>query len=360
MQPTGCAKKPRSKAEIEASEKRPRALKVKPQNIPRELRKLDQWVSWKWERRGGKWTKRPFDPKTGHAASSTDPTTWGKFERALDRYGRNEADGIGFVLMPENGLVMVDIDDYIDTNTGDIKPMALAVIAQLDSYTEKSVTGTGVHIILHGYKPDNERSKRGNIEIYDGLTKDGKPGGRFLTFTGHHLERTPERIQLRQDALAHVYYEHVNVKDEPVKNLPALTDTVASDEPVKTLPARTDALANVDDAEIIRMANAAANGNKFARLWSGSTDGYDSPSEAVLALLSILAFWTGPDALRIDRLFRQSGLYRDHWVGKWERLGKAEIEKALAGRTTFYSPRRRHRVRSMPSHFSLARRIRIG
>ncbi len=37
---------------------------------------------------------------------------------------------------------------------------------------------------------------------------------------------------------------------------------------------------------------------------------YTSQSEADLALCNFLAFWTGGDAARIDRLFRRSGLYR--------------------------------------------------
>jgi primase-polymerase (primpol)-like protein len=49
----------------------------------------------------------------------------------------------------------------------------------------------------------------------------------------------------------------------------------------------------------------AANGEKFAKLWSGDVSGYPSQSEADLALCGILAFWTR-DRAQIDRLFRQS------------------------------------------------------
>jgi len=43
---------------------------------------------------------------------------------------------------------------------------------------------------------------------------------------------------------------------------------------------------------------------------AGDVLGYPSPSEADLALVSLLAFWTGGDAVRIDALFRSSGLMR--------------------------------------------------
>jgi putative DNA primase/helicase len=50
----------------------------------------------------------------------------------------------------------------------------------------------------------------------------------------------------------------------------------------------------------------------------------------------MLAFWTGPDPERIDKLFRHSGLYRR----KWERKDYRErtIARALEGRTEFYEP----------------------
>jgi hypothetical protein len=49
------------------------------------------------------------------------------------------------------------------------------------------------------------RSRRRNVEIYDGLTGDGRPGGRFLTVTGHILDDVPADICKRQEALERVY-----------------------------------------------------------------------------------------------------------------------------------------------------------
>ena len=68
-----------------------------------------------------------------------------------------------------------------------------------------------------------------------------------------------------------------------------------------------------DDATLIARAQAARNGQKFASLWRGDAGGYASRSEADLALCGILAFWTGGETSRIDRLFRASGLMREKW-----------------------------------------------
>jgi hypothetical protein len=64
-----------------------------------------------------------------------------------------------------------------------------------------------------------------------------------------------------------------------------------------------------------------------------------------------LAFWTGPDPRRIDRLFRQSGLYRD----KWERADYREttIGLALSG-LAFWEP-----GMLSPTNWRIARALRL-
>jgi hypothetical protein len=78
----------------------------------------------------------------------------------------------------------------------------------------------------------------------------------------------------------------------------------------------------------------ARGGERFARLWSGDRSGYESASEADLALCSMLAFWTGPDEGRIASLFARSGLARE----KWNRADYRHrtISRALDG-AEFYS-----------------------
>lgn len=70
---------------------------------------------------------------------------------------------------------------------------------------------------------------------------------------------------------------------------------------------------DLSDEELIDKATHARDGAKFSRLWAGDTTGYPSQSEAEMALVSLLAFWTGRDRDRIDHMFRASGLYRDKW-----------------------------------------------
>jgi len=61
-------------------------------------------------------------------------------------------------------------------------------------------------------------------------------------------------------------------------------------------------------------ARRARNGGTFSRLWAGDTSAHGGDDSAAdLALCNLLAFWTGRDAERMDRLFRQSGLMREKW-----------------------------------------------
>ena len=94
---------------------------------------------------------------------------------------------------------------------------------------------------------------------------------------------------------------------------------------------------SLDDQDIIRRAMEAWNGAKFRQLWEGDTSAHPSPSEADLALCSHLGFWTRGDPVAVDRLFRQSGLFRAKWDEKHgsETYGAMTIARALEGTRSY-------------------------
>ena len=275
------------------------------------IRDLKQWVCWYLEERDGKLTKIPYSPLTGGKASSTNPDTWGGYSEAVISYKERGYAGIGFVFTKEDDFVGVDLDHCLDSETGEIETWAQAIIDELDSYTEVSPSGTGVHILAKATLPDG-RNRKGPVEIYS--------HSRYFTVSGRHLEGTPHTIENRQEQILAL---RRRVLGEPVSaNGHETTSSVAS--------------SGLSDQEITMKAAAAENGKKFRRLWAGDTSDYTSESEADQALCSLLAFWTGPDPARIDELFRESGLYRE----KWKRADYRErtVSKALEGRTEFYQP----------------------
>lgn len=164
--------------QISIQDSPPEALSVEPGGIPSELKKRRQWVNWKYAKdEKGKWTKHPYNPRTGRKAKSTDLMTWSAFEDALEAYEFGKYDGIGFVFCSGDPYVGVDLDGCVDPETGEIALWASQIIEGLDSYTELSPSGTGVHIVSRGKIPGSGR--RGSVEIYD--------QERFFTMTGHLL-----------------------------------------------------------------------------------------------------------------------------------------------------------------------------
>ena len=76
--------------------------------------------------------------------------------------------------------------------------------------------------------------------------------------------------------------------------------------------------------------------HKFNALWRGDLTGYDSPSEADMALISILKFWC--DDEQLERLFSQSELAnRDKWEDRPD-YRERTIQNAITTET--YQPRR--------------------
>ncbi len=269
----------------------PLALPVEEGAIPDELRGRPQWVAWRWELRQDRWTKPPIDPHTGEYAAVDRPDTWASFGEARAAQSVHKLPGVGFVLTPGDPYAVLDYDHCRDAETGAIHLEAQHAIAQLDSYAEVTPSGAGVRVIVRGTLPPGRR-RRGDVELYD--------QARYITVTGNHLDGTPAAIAERTDALARL---HARVF--------ALPATSASNG--HAAPAATAGLLD-DDAALLERARRAANGWKLDRLLRGDWQGsYPSQSEADAALCQMLAFWTGKDVARIDRLFRQSGLMRDKW-----------------------------------------------
>jgi len=169
-------------------------------DVPDRLAECDQWVCWREEERDGKQTKVPIRPGDGTFASTTDPDTWAGFEGAVEFAQEDDVSGIGFVFSDDDPIVGVDLDDCRDPETGDLGGTTRDIVERLDSYTEVSPSGTGLHVIVEGDLP-NGRNRRGSIELYD--------SARFFTVSGDHVEGTPIRIASRKDAIEGVQRDYV-------------------------------------------------------------------------------------------------------------------------------------------------------
>jgi putative DNA primase/helicase len=151
-------------------DRKPVVLAVEPDGIPGDLKRYAQFVGWRLEWRDKTWTKRPVNPRDGSPASSTDSLTWGSFAEALALCRAGRADGLGFAFSSGDPFAGVDLDDCRDAATGEVAGWAVAVVKELDSYTEVSPSGTGLKIIARGKLPGRGRRAPfggGEIEMYD-------------------------------------------------------------------------------------------------------------------------------------------------------------------------------------------------
>ncbi len=127
-------------------------------NIPENLRQLNQWVCTRGDR------KIPMRADVNDVASSTDVSTWSSFQMANASVENGYNDYVGFVFN-DNGIVGIDIDDGFDED-GFLSPLAADIIGKCGSYTEKSKSGTGFHILLYGDLPFKGKNNLKGVEIY--------------------------------------------------------------------------------------------------------------------------------------------------------------------------------------------------
>lgn len=279
--------------------------------IPDEMRRLAHWVLW---------GVSPEDPKAPYTtsvltskrkAAANNPATWGSFADAVAAAARLGRGGIGFEFGVEPcGIVGLDLDHVIN-DAGELANWAAEVVSLMDSYTEYSPSGRGLHILCSSNEPLSAIGKRNKndsigLEIYDHVryfTVTGKPYGDVKPLA----ERT---TQLRE-----VYRRYMPKESEKPKANPA------------TGEASSYATGNLSDAELWERMFDSEQGEKIRALYDGEISGYGSPSQADSALCCYLAFWTQGDGGRMDRMFRQSGLMRE----KWERKDYRErtIEHAI-------------------------------
>jgi putative DNA primase/helicase len=154
---------------------RPPRTEVIAQNIPNAFTQRPQWVNWKHAWDGTKWTKHPYNPRTGRKADTTDLLTWSTFVDVLAGYELEDYDGIGFVFCSGDPFVGIDLDNCRDPETEIISEQAQEIIDSFrQKYVEISPSGRGVHIITRGVQRNGRR--KGDLEVY------GQE--RFFTFTG--------------------------------------------------------------------------------------------------------------------------------------------------------------------------------
>jgi len=250
-------------------------------NIPALLKQRPNWVSWGIR---GAPLKAPFNPASllsgrPFPAKAGVRETWGSYQAAAECVERGLARGIGYEF-DNSGVYGVDLDHVID-EAGTLTSEAQEIVDRLNSFTELSPSGAGLHIFV--LAPDAEitrhRRKDSFLEIYC--------EGRYFTVTGN-------------------VYGGVMVIETRTAELQAIHDNYLLSEPALKIvhPSPTQHVAP-SDSETERFLHVGLRRDKvFAALWAGQRS-HGNESSDDIALMNKLAYWiSDPDAM--IRAFMQS------------------------------------------------------
>jgi len=278
--------------------------------LPSELKENALFCLWRYEDRDGNLTKVPYQIN-GSCADATKKQTFADYRLVVNV--ASGYDGIGMGVF--GTFCAIDIDHCVAG--GKLTSMAQDIVDTMNSYTELSPSGTGIRIIFKvtGLSYDKKRyyinNRKIGLEVYvAGMTN------RFVTLTGNAIRECG--IEVRTTELLTILEKYMIKTVKERKSKTAAPGSYLTDE------------------SVISKAMISKQGEKFKSLWNGTIPEEKSHSEADQALCTMLAFWCGGDTAQMDRLFRQSGLYRE----KWERsdYSATTLDNAVAITTEFYKP----------------------
>jgi hypothetical protein len=156
------------------------------QAVPTKLKAREDWALWVLDQ--GR--KVPVQATMRwQPASSTDPSDWGPFERALEVFEkraspeqkeRHDLCGLGLALFGDD-LIALDLDKCVDEDGG-VDPWAIEVVELVGSYCEYSPSGRGLRMFAKLSDPHiwpahwHDGRQAGHFEIYR--------SARYVTVTG--------------------------------------------------------------------------------------------------------------------------------------------------------------------------------
>lgn len=218
--------------------------------------------------------------------------------------------------MSLENLIGIDFDHA--SNEAERKTQEI-IYNKVVSYTERSLSGEGAHIICLGTIPN--AVKRPHVEIYGRTNGVGSP--RFFIMTGDHVEGRPKTVEDCNDVVNAIVAEDAKQRSTVVEH----------SEPEKH-----------GDRSVYDLCRSYKNGDKFIELWEGRWEGmYRSQSEADYALVNMLAF-VSPNNEQVKRMFRVSGLgqrkkaWREDYLDKQIGTIRAEQHPPEVDFTNFKQP----------------------
>jgi putative DNA primase/helicase len=268
--------------------------------FPDRLQDLDQWLVTHDKPCDDELHKSPKYPTSWN----DDGATLLSFGEAYDRYKSTDNTGIAVRFTDDGPFVGFDFDE-VRVDDGFTEEV-VELVRRLDSYTEISSSGQGLHVIAEGDHLDDRENKGqlsecGELEVYDAdryfvLTGDVYDG--FTSVESRHrvLRETQEDyLPEYQEGSFTGQQKSVSEQEFDGRKTDATTEQVR-----RTIRAYARADSHDVDREVLR-------------LWRGSDEGRPSASEADMAFVKQLYYWCKGDQQLMDECFRASRRMRPKW-----------------------------------------------
>jgi len=242
-------------------------------NIPALLKQQSNWVVWGIKDAP---LKAPFNPESLFAGKTSPAKagvkeTWGSYRSAVDCVNSGFAQGIGYEF-DGNDLYGIDLDNVVD-KYGAMTSEAYTIVDMLDSYTEISPSGTGLHIFVHAPGADIQRHRKKDffLEIYKER--------RYFTVTGN-IYGNVYTIETRTKEIQFIHDKFL---------MPAAPQNVAVVSP---------SLVITGFAQEKFLSIGLERDKVLASLWYGERR-HGNESSDDIALMNKLAYWccADPDAM---------------------------------------------------------------
>ena len=231
-------------------------------------------------------------------AKTNDKTTFKTFNQVINEMKEGQGVGIGLF----DSLCGIDIDHCID-NEGNLSATAKDIIETIDSYCEKSPSGTGVHILFkcnNQEKLDSDsyyiKNSTKGVEIYQ-----GNYDNRYLTMTGDKIQGDFKVVDFSKVKKVLNKYNKKNNKPIQKNNIINLNDTTEDEDYLKI---------------------GLQKDTKLQELWNSTPSGSGgNESETDLKLLNKLAYWSNCNEYLMRKYFEESPYYiakDNQHKKKWE------------------------------------------
>lgn len=288
--------------------------------LPDPLKPLadyDQFLLYKLvPKTDGKTNKIPIDPRTCRAYEKG--SNWQQDPTAVVNYSivamlseqLGPEYGVGFLFTPNDPFFFLDIDNCLIG--GDWSPVAYDLMNSLPGAAiEVSQSGTGLHIFGRhtGVAPSHScKNEPLGLELYT--------SSRFVALTGSRAvgSASADCTKLLPGVVSRYFgaKQTAEPMDWTTEAVPEYTGPEDDTELIKRMLGTTSAASVFSSTAGVKelwTADEDALGNSYPDQRGRA---YDA-SSADAALAQHLAFWTGKNCERIQRLMRQSALVRDKW-----------------------------------------------